>query len=177
MRKAFVPAVGFADARLQRNGRCHESEVFAAFRRDLARYRAPEAVSDEQLRGFVRNWAAGATRSSTGYLKGVSVAASALLLPVYTRHDSTAPAGVSVKSPCSSCLFSLSHPVRGMTKVQCCICHWGVPWLQGWIRSAGSWWAAPAQSRQQQRQREMLKARAAKMRQQAEKQQRRRADE
>ncbi len=70
-------AVGFADARLQRNGRCHESEVFAAFRRDLVRYRAPEAVTDDQLRSFVRNWAAGATRSSTGYLKGVSVAARA----------------------------------------------------------------------------------------------------
>lgn len=70
-------AVGFADVRLQRNGRCHESEVFAAFRRELPRYRAPEAVTDEQLRSFVRNWAAGATRSSTGYLKGVSVSARA----------------------------------------------------------------------------------------------------
>jgi hypothetical protein len=81
-------AVSFADARLQRNGRCHETEVFAAFRREVARYRAPEAVSDEQLRGFVRNWAAAATRSSTGYLKGVSVAARAYIyLPCRRRRS------------------------------------------------------------------------------------------
>jgi hypothetical protein len=29
----------FADQRLQRGGRCHESEVFTAFRRDFAKYR------------------------------------------------------------------------------------------------------------------------------------------
>ncbi len=30
---------GFADRRLQRTGRCHESEVFGPFRREFAKYR------------------------------------------------------------------------------------------------------------------------------------------
>lgn len=30
---------GFADQRLQRIGRCHESEIYAAFRRTFAKYR------------------------------------------------------------------------------------------------------------------------------------------
>ena len=67
--------MGFANQRLQRDGRCHESEVFKAFRRDVPKYRAPDAVTDAQLRSFVRNWAPGGARSRTGYLRGVSVAA------------------------------------------------------------------------------------------------------
>ena len=88
-------AVSFADARLQRNGRCHETEVFAAFRREVARYRAPDAVSDEQLRSFVRNWSSAATRSSTGYLKGVSVAARADPLLPRRRNTATAAAAMT----------------------------------------------------------------------------------
>ena len=91
-------AVNFADARLQPNGRCHESEVFAAFRREVARYRAPEAVTDEQLRSFVRNWAAGATRSSTGYLKGVSVSA---------RANSHTSAGLPLRRATAVCYAAL----------------------------------------------------------------------
>jgi hypothetical protein len=70
-----VHAVGFANLRLQRSGRCHESEVFAAFRKELPKYRSPEVTDDEQLRSFVRNWHPTATRSRSGFLKGVSVAA------------------------------------------------------------------------------------------------------
>lgn len=67
--------MGFANLRLQRSGRCHESEVFAAFRKELPKYRSPEVADDEQLRSFVRNWHPNASRSASGFLKGVSVAA------------------------------------------------------------------------------------------------------
>jgi hypothetical protein len=36
--------------RLQRAGRCHESEVFKAFRREVAKYRDPEVLPDTILR-------------------------------------------------------------------------------------------------------------------------------
>ena len=70
-----LPAVGFASVRLQRGGRCHESEVFAAFRKELPKYRSPEVADDEQLRSFVRNWHPNAARSASGFLKGVSIVA------------------------------------------------------------------------------------------------------
>lgn len=75
MKAYILPAVGFAKERLQRSGRCHESEVFAAFRRELPKYRSPEVADDEQLRSFVRSWHPKASRSASGFLKGVSVAA------------------------------------------------------------------------------------------------------
>jgi len=46
----------FAARRLQRGGRCHESEVWAAFRREHARYRSVEVLSDATLRTMVVNW-------------------------------------------------------------------------------------------------------------------------
>lgn len=64
-----VPAVGFARERLQRSGNLHESEVFAAFRRSIAKYRSPEAMPDDRIRDFVRNWAPDLQRTPNGYLK------------------------------------------------------------------------------------------------------------
>ena len=64
------PAVRFADARLQRSGRCHEREVLAALGREMPRYRSLDGMT---LRSLVRNWAPGSERSSNGFLRGVSL--------------------------------------------------------------------------------------------------------
>jgi hypothetical protein len=56
-----------------RKGRCHESEVFAAFRRQHARYRQPDTMPDATLRDMVRNWHPDAERTRTGYLKNLSL--------------------------------------------------------------------------------------------------------
>ncbi|KAG1665667.1 hypothetical protein FOA52_005457 [Chlamydomonas sp. UWO 241] len=63
----------FADARLQRNGRCHESEVFAAFRLQYVKYRGADTISDAVLRDMVRNWHPDVRVTSTGFLKNLSV--------------------------------------------------------------------------------------------------------
>lgn len=47
-------AAAFARQKLQKSGRCHESEVFKQFRRANARYRSEEAISDDVLRDMVR---------------------------------------------------------------------------------------------------------------------------
>jgi hypothetical protein len=67
------PAATFADVQLLRKGRCHESEVYAAFRRQHARYRQPEALPDSTLRDMVRNWHPDVERTRTGYLKNLSL--------------------------------------------------------------------------------------------------------
>lgn len=68
----------FADRQLQRSGRCHESEVFAAFRRapGNGRYRSTDALPDSTLRDMVRNWHPGVERTRTGYLKNMSLQGS-----------------------------------------------------------------------------------------------------
>ncbi len=73
----------FADARLARRGRCHVSEVEAAYRRHSPAYRAAaaargaggavNAAGDADLRNFIANWHPGAERSSSGFYKGLSV--------------------------------------------------------------------------------------------------------
>lgn len=71
-------AAAFADRQLQRSGRCHESEVFAAFRRapGNGRYRSPDTLPDSTLRDMVRNWHPGVERTRTGYLKNMSLQGS-----------------------------------------------------------------------------------------------------
>lgn len=63
----------FADGALARSGRCHETEVFRAFRRAYGRYRSEEALSDARLRDMVRNWWGGAERSRAGWYKNLSL--------------------------------------------------------------------------------------------------------
>lgn len=60
---------------MQRSGRCHESEVFSAFRSQYARYRSLEAVPDNILRDMVRNWHPSVDRTKTGYLRNLSLKA------------------------------------------------------------------------------------------------------
>ncbi|GLI65966.1 hypothetical protein VaNZ11_009650 [Volvox africanus] len=67
--------VGFAESRLVRSGRCHESDVAAALRRELPRYRAKEALSDGVLRDLIRNWHPNADRTPNGYYRNLSLAA------------------------------------------------------------------------------------------------------
>jgi hypothetical protein len=69
-------AAAFANTKLQRSGRCHESEVFSAFRRTSGRYRSAEVLPDSTLRDMVRNWHPGVERTRTGYLKNVSLQGS-----------------------------------------------------------------------------------------------------
>lgn len=64
---------GFADRQLQRYGRCHETEIFRAFRRANAKYRAAEALPDIMLRKMIRNWNPDCERSPNGYYRNVSV--------------------------------------------------------------------------------------------------------
>jgi hypothetical protein len=66
-------AAGFADARLQRSGRCHESEVFTAFRQRFGKYRSADVIPDSTLRDMVRNWHPGVERTRTGYLRNISL--------------------------------------------------------------------------------------------------------
>ena len=63
----------FADKKLQRSGRCHESELFNAFRRSYARYRSAEVLPDSTLRDMVRNWHPGVERTRMGYLRNISL--------------------------------------------------------------------------------------------------------
>mmetsp|Transcript_26026 Transcript_26026/g.56774 ORF Transcript_26026/g.56774 Transcript_26026/m.56774 type:complete len:323 (-) Transcript_26026:763-1731(-) len=65
----------FADARLQKAGRCHESEVFGAFRKEFAKYRREEVISDAVLRDMVRNWHPDVERTPRGFYKNMSVVA------------------------------------------------------------------------------------------------------
>ena len=74
----ILSAARFADERLQPKGNCHESEIFKAFRQSNARYRQEEALSDANLRQFLRNWAKQyvyptAERTSSGYFKRISL--------------------------------------------------------------------------------------------------------
>ncbi|WIA21371.1 hypothetical protein OEZ85_000590 [Tetradesmus obliquus] len=57
---------GFADVRLQRSGRCHESEVFTAFRQRFGKYRSADVMPDSTLRDMVALWAA----MTAGYIIG-----------------------------------------------------------------------------------------------------------
>ncbi len=71
----------FADARLDRRGRCHISEVEKAYRQHSMAYRRRQAepggsvnaAGDKDLRNFVANWAPQAERTSGGFYKGLSV--------------------------------------------------------------------------------------------------------
>ena len=63
----FGHAARFAERRLQRSGRCHESEIRAALGREFTRYRNPETLSDSALRDMIRNWHRGADRTATGW--------------------------------------------------------------------------------------------------------------
>jgi hypothetical protein len=66
-------AAGFAEARLQRSGRCHESEVFGAFRQRFGKYRSADVMPDSTLRDMVRNWHPTVERTRTGYLRNISL--------------------------------------------------------------------------------------------------------
>lgn len=65
----------WAEGRLERAGRSHFTEVNAAFRSEPGngRFRTEESLSDARVRDMIANWAPGATRSSAGYYKGLSV--------------------------------------------------------------------------------------------------------
>ena len=69
---AALPA-RFADARLQRSGRCHESEILRALQREMPQFRREGALDAGSMRQLVRNWQPDAERSSNGYWKNVSL--------------------------------------------------------------------------------------------------------
>lgn len=69
------PAARFADARLQRSGRCHESEILKALQREMPQFRREGALDGNTLRQLVRNWHPDADRSSNGFYKGISLVA------------------------------------------------------------------------------------------------------
>ncbi|GIL79017.1 hypothetical protein Vretimale_75 [Volvox reticuliferus] len=85
--------VGFAESRLVRSGRCHESEVAAAFRREFPRYRSREALSDGVLRDLIRNWHPDADRTPNGYYRNLSLAAR---VNAFTGKVEGAPANAAV---------------------------------------------------------------------------------
>ncbi|KAK9917166.1 hypothetical protein WJX75_001505 [Coccomyxa subellipsoidea] len=63
----------FADARLQRSGRCHESEIRAALKGEVRRFRSPDSLSSSALRDMIRNWHPSAERTATGYYKNLAL--------------------------------------------------------------------------------------------------------
>eukprot|EP00798_Chlamydomonas_sp_ICE-L_P032713 gene32713-3597_t len=65
----------FGDERLQRAGRCHESEVYKEFRAKYPKFRSEEAISDSTLRDMIRNYHPAAQRTPQGYYKNLSVLA------------------------------------------------------------------------------------------------------
>ncbi|XP_075264004.1 uncharacterized protein LOC142355854 [Convolutriloba macropyga] len=65
--------VSFAEERLLRTGRCHETEIYSAFRKSNAKYRDPATIPDRTLRDMIRQWFPASQRTSTGYYKNVSV--------------------------------------------------------------------------------------------------------
>ncbi|KAL4451760.1 hypothetical protein ABPG75_007422 [Micractinium tetrahymenae] len=89
----------FADAGLQRRGRCHETDILRALGRAQPRYRADRQLDSMTLRSLVRNWHPEAERTTQGYYKGVS------LLPAGDGSSgssgSSAPAGPAA-APASS---------------------------------------------------------------------------
>ncbi|KAG2423379.1 hypothetical protein HXX76_015345 [Chlamydomonas incerta] len=65
--------VGWANGRLVRSGRCHESELQTAFRKQFPRYRSQDALTDATFRSLVRNWAPDVDRTPNGFYRGVSL--------------------------------------------------------------------------------------------------------
>lgn len=74
LEKQWQDFKGFADLRLQRSGRCHETEILRALGRELPRYRGERKLDSNTLRDLVRNWHPEADRTSNGYFKGISIA-------------------------------------------------------------------------------------------------------
>lgn len=71
----FGCAAQFAEERLRRSGRCHESEVRDALSKADRRFRGPDSLSESALRDMIRNWHPAADRTSSGYYKNLSVRA------------------------------------------------------------------------------------------------------
>jgi hypothetical protein len=76
---------GWADVHLTRKGRCHVSEVDVAYKRHSVNYRRRRAdasgpggaaAADTLLRDLLSSWAPQASRSSSGFYKGISLARS-----------------------------------------------------------------------------------------------------
>ncbi|KAL4422128.1 hypothetical protein ABPG77_003413 [Micractinium sp. CCAP 211/92] len=82
----------FADAQLQRRGRCHETEILRALGRAQPRYRGDRMLDGLTLRDLVRNWHPEAERTSQGYYKGVS------LLPAGSSSAGSGSSSGSVSS-------------------------------------------------------------------------------
>ena len=72
---ALHRAAKFADQRLRRSGRCHESEVRDALQKADRRLRGPNSLSESALRDMIRNWHPAADRTATGYYKNMSLRA------------------------------------------------------------------------------------------------------
>jgi hypothetical protein len=71
---AAAVAEGFAKERLQKGGRCHESEIWKAFEAEFPRFRMEEnKIEPEYLRDMVANWHPIAQRTPSGYYKNVSL--------------------------------------------------------------------------------------------------------
>lgn len=63
-------AAGFAERRLQRSGRCHETEIWKAFEAENPQLRG---IEEKFLRDMVSNWEPYAQRTAAGFYKNVSV--------------------------------------------------------------------------------------------------------
>ena len=73
LEKQWQDFAGFANDALIPRGRCHESEIFKAFRARFGKYRTQDALSDVRLRDMVRNWNRSVERSNTGFYKNISL--------------------------------------------------------------------------------------------------------
>jgi len=51
---AVLAAARFAEGRLRRSGRCHESEIRAALKAEVRRFRSPDSLSSAALKDMIR---------------------------------------------------------------------------------------------------------------------------
>ena len=93
----------WADVHLTRKGRCHVSEVDAAYKRHSTAYRRRRAeaansgpsggaAADTLLRDLLSNWAPQASRSSGGFYKGIALASSSNAPVPAAASDGAPPA-------------------------------------------------------------------------------------
>ena len=73
MESQFADFCAFADERLSRSGRVHQSEISKAFRTAYPEYKSENVLPESEFRTLVANYAVWAERSPRGYYKNLSL--------------------------------------------------------------------------------------------------------
>ena len=100
----------FADARLERSGQCHFTDVLGAFRRA---YRPADEISAKTVQSLVANWAPDARRTSNGYYRGLSVRRTGPTVEQLNAPPAAVPAKAAARGPGDSPLEGV--PLEDLT--------------------------------------------------------------